>query len=185
MPPRGVPHPGDPTQACGTPVAGWAPPPQQRAAQQQGEGLQLELWLTSVLQRWVLPAWGSTAPRGRLTLTSQMLMPPSIPVVQNCEQLPFPPASTEIWLRGAKRGWGVSPRSLPSPWGCLVAGGWEWGWTPSCPPPTCRDALGMPRDAQGLSQLLELDTSISSTCVQGCSGMLQGCSKGCWWPARP
>lgn len=27
-----------------------------------------------------------------------MLMPPSIPVVQNCEQLALPPTSTEIWL---------------------------------------------------------------------------------------
>lgn len=43
------------------------------------------------------------APWGCLTLTSQMLMPPSIPVVQNCEQLAFPPASTEIWLRSTKR----------------------------------------------------------------------------------
>lgn len=31
-------------------------------------------------------------------MTSQMLMPPSIPVVQNCEQLALPPTSTEIWL---------------------------------------------------------------------------------------
>lgn len=45
---------------------------------------------------------------GHLTLTSQMLMPPSIPVVQNCEQLAFPPASTEIWLRGAKGQRGVT-----------------------------------------------------------------------------
>ena len=54
---------------------------------------------------------------GRLTLTSQMLMPPSIPVVQNCEQLAFPPVSTEIWLQGTKRQQGVSPGSLPSPQG--------------------------------------------------------------------
>lgn len=46
---------------------------------------------------------------GHLTLTSQMLMPPSIPVVQNCEQLAFPPASTEIWLGGTKRQRGGQP----------------------------------------------------------------------------
>lgn len=53
-----------------------------------------------------------------LTLTSQMLMPPSIPVVQNCEQLAFPPASTEIWLRGTKRqrgGVSLEPWGLPGP----------------------------------------------------------------------
>lgn len=33
-----------------------------------------------------------------LTFTSQMLMPPSMPVVQNWEHLAFPPVSTEIWL---------------------------------------------------------------------------------------
>lgn len=37
-------------------------------------------------------------PWGFITLTSQMLMPPSIPVVQNWEHLSFPPVSTEIWL---------------------------------------------------------------------------------------
>lgn len=42
-------------------------------------------------------------------MTSQMLMPPSIPVVQNCEQLAFPPASTEIWLWGTKRQRGGQP----------------------------------------------------------------------------
>lgn len=62
--------------------------------------MQLELWLMRVW-RWMLPAGGGSW--GHLTLTSQMLMPPSIPVVQNCEQLAFPPASTEIWLGGTKR----------------------------------------------------------------------------------
>lgn len=33
-----------------------------------------------------------------LTFTSQMLMPPSMPVVQNCEHFALPPLSTEIWL---------------------------------------------------------------------------------------
>lgn len=185
-----------PPRTVGPPWAGWAPPPQQSAAQQRGEGLQLELRLTRVR------CWGGTAaPWGRLTLTSQMLMPPSIPVVQNCEQLAFPPASTEIWLRGAKRRQGVSARSLPSPRGCPVAGGWEWGWNTSPPQPMCRDAPGMlwgcpssqgwtppslppafrdvqgcSRDALGLSQLPELDPSICPTHVQGCSRDSQGCS---------
>lgn len=33
------------------------------------------------------------------TFTSQMLMPPSMPVVQNFEHLALPPLSTEIWLQ--------------------------------------------------------------------------------------
>lgn len=41
---------------------------------------------------------GTRGPRGFLTLTSQMLIPPSMPVVQNWEHLSFPPVSTEIWL---------------------------------------------------------------------------------------
>lgn len=45
-----------PPRTVGPPWAGWVPPPQQRAAQQRDEGLQLKLWLTRV-QRWMLPAW--------------------------------------------------------------------------------------------------------------------------------
>lgn len=46
-----------------------------------------------------------------LTFTSQMLMPPSMPVVQNWEHLAFPPVSTEIWLQrgqGLDGSWPVS-----------------------------------------------------------------------------
>lgn len=45
--------------------------------------------------------WGPGRSQGgaSLTFTSQMLMPPSMPVVQNCEHLAFPPLSTEIWLQ--------------------------------------------------------------------------------------
>ena len=50
-----------------------------------------------------------------LTFTSQMLMPPSIPVVQNCEHSALPPLSTEIWLqrRGGLDGSQLEP-CLPS-----------------------------------------------------------------------
>lgn len=49
--------------------------------------------------------------QGELTFTSQMLMPPSMPVVQNCEHLALPPLSTEIWLQ---------------------RGGGLYGWNPAC-----------------------------------------------------
>lgn len=38
-----------------------------------------------------------------------MLMPPSIPVVQNWEHLAFPPLSTEIWLRSGGELDGAQP----------------------------------------------------------------------------
>lgn len=57
-----------------------------------------------------LGTWGEAGVEGRLTFTSQMLMPPSMPVVQNCEHLAFPPLSTEIWLQ---RGGGLY-RSHPA-----------------------------------------------------------------------
>ncbi|KAJ6659743.1 hypothetical protein lerEdw1_018458 [Lerista edwardsae] len=41
----------------------------------------------------------NNAPSRRLTLMSQRPSPPSIPVVQNLEQLPLPPAITDIWLK--------------------------------------------------------------------------------------
>lgn len=59
------------------------------------------------------PLWGLEGRQGwrsGLTFTSQMLMPPSMPVVQNWEHLAFPPLSTEIWLQ---RGGGLY-RSHPA-----------------------------------------------------------------------
>lgn len=89
------------------------------------------------------------APWGFLTLTSQMLMPPSIPVVQNWEHLSFPPVSTEIWL-WVQKGSGNQSQVPPEPSEPLElpsSHGWEWDWTPSSPPPMSRKALGIPRDA--------------------------------------
>jgi len=138
-----------PPRAVGPSWAGWAPPPQRRAAQQRGGGIAIRAVANEDL---TLGAPSQGEPQwGRLTLTSQMLMPPSIPVVQNCEQLAFPPASTEIWLWGAKRRRGVSPRPPPSPRGCPGVGRWERGQTP--PSPVCRNVKGCPRmasDAPGI-----------------------------------
>lgn len=61
---------------------------------------------------------GGERARGGLTFTSQMLMPPSMPVVQNCEHLAFPPLSTEIWLqRGGElyRSPGLQPALVDQP----------------------------------------------------------------------
>lgn len=79
-------------------------------------------------------------------------MPPSMPVVQNWEHLSFPPVSTEIWL------W-VQRRSRNQPLELPGSQGWEWGWTPSSPPPgrhwdRHRDAWGYPGMLQGCSRTI-------------------------------